>query len=160
MDASLLLIEPQWAAAYDDARRSEEALRIAEEGYRPMPPGPGGQGGGPSGGGGDGDGSVVVPGSGTGSGPGVKPDVPQPAKAAKKRFYGSVELDPFLAKKQFADLVDEVVQQFTTRMGVKVRIAIEIEAETGTGFDDSIQRAVKENCHALKFKTAEFEGGD
>ncbi len=160
MDTSLLLIEPQWAAAYDEARRSEEALRIAEEGYRPMPPGPGGQGGGPSGGGGDGDGSVVVPGSGTGSGPGVKPDVPQPAKAAKKRFYGSVELDPFLAKKQFADLVDEVVQQFTTRMGVKVRIAIEIEAETGTGFDDSIQRAVKENCHALKFKTAEFEGGD
>ena len=25
----------------------------------------------------------------------------------KKQFYGSIELDPILAKKQFADLVDE-----------------------------------------------------
>ncbi len=83
-----------------------------------------------------------------------------PVSAAKKRFYGSVELNPILAKKQFADLVDEVIQQFTTRPNVKVRITIDIEAETGSGFDDSIQRAVKENCHALKFKNAEFEGGD
>ena len=57
----------------------------------------------------------------------------------------------------FADLVDEVVQQFTLRPGVKVRIAIEIQAETPTGFDDGLQRAVKENCNVLKFKSAEFE---
>jgi hypothetical protein len=36
---------------------------------------------------------------------------------------------PFQAKKQFADLVDEVVLQFTSRPGVKVKIAIEIQAE-------------------------------
>lgn len=79
-------------------------------------------------------------------------------QAVKKQFYGSIELDPFLAKKQFADLVDEVVQQFTMRPGVKVKIAIEIQAESATGFDDGLQRAVKENCNVLKFKNAEFEG--
>ena len=79
---------------------------------------------------------------------------PQPVK---KQFYGSIELDAIQAKKQFADLVDEVVQQFTIRQGVKVRIAIEIQADSATGFDDGLQRAVKENCNVLRFKNAEFE---
>ena len=58
---------------------------------------------------------------------------------------------------QFADLVDEVVMQFTSRPGVKVKIAIEIQAETAAGFDDNLQRAVKDNCKVLRFKNAEFE---
>lgn len=79
------------------------------------------------------------------------------AARARKQFYASIDLDPIQAKRQFADLVDEVVQQFTTRQGVKVRIAVEIQAESPTGFDDGFQRAVKENCNVLKFKSAEFE---
>jgi uncharacterized protein len=55
------------------------------------------------------------------------------------------------------DLVDEVVMQFTSRPGVKVKIAVEIQAEATTGFDDQLQRAVKENCQVLRFKQAEFE---
>lgn len=77
----------------------------------------------------------------------------------QKQFYGSIELDAIQAKKQFADLVDEVILQFTSRPGVKVKIAIEIQAETSSGFDDSLQRAVKENCNVLRFKNAEFEEG-
>jgi hypothetical protein len=82
------------------------------------------------------------------------------AASAKKQFYASIDLDPIQAKRQFADLVDEVVQQFTLRPGVKVRIAVEIQAESPTGFDDGLQRAVKENCNVLKFKSAEFEEGE
>ena len=47
--------------------------------------------------------------------------------------------------------------QFTSKPGVKVKIAIEIAAETATGFDDNLQRAVKENCKVLRFTNAEFE---
>ena len=43
---------------------------------------------------------------------------------------------------------------------MKVKIAIEIQAESATGFDDGLQRAVKENCNVLKFKNAEFEIGE
>ena len=53
-----------------------------------------------------------------------------------------------------------MVQQFTIRPGVKVRIAIEIQADSPTGFDDGLQRAVKENCNVLRFKNAEFETGE
>ena len=50
--------------------------------------------------------------------------------------------------------------RFTARPGVKVKIAIEIQAELATGFEDGLQRAVKENCDVLRFKNAEFEGGE
>jgi len=78
----------------------------------------------------------------------------------KKHFYATIDLDPFQAKRQFTDLVDEVVQQFTAHSGVKVKIAIEIQAESPAGFDDGLQRAVKENCKVLKFKRVEFEAGE
>jgi uncharacterized protein len=68
-----------------------------------------------------------------------------------------IELDAIQAKKQFADLVDELVLQFTARPGAKVKIAIEIQADSAVGFDDGLQRAVKENCNVLRFKNAEFE---
>ncbi len=43
--------------------------------------------------------------------------------------------------------------------GLKVRISVpvEIEAESASGFDDGIQRAVRENCDQLKFKNRAFE---
>ncbi len=146
LDSSLLLIEPVTAAGY------AEAQRAAEEAARPKP-------------------TETVPGTtGTGEAPPRAEDSAKPTypaggngglpQVAKKQFYGSIELDAIQAKKQFADLVDEVVLQFTSRPGVKVKIAIEIQAEASTGFDDGLQRAVKENCNVLRFKNAEFEEGE
>lgn len=144
LDSSLLLIEPVTAAGY------AEAQRAAEEAARLKP-------------------TETVPGTtGTGEAPPRVEDSAKPTypgggafpQSAKKQFYGSIELDAIQAKKQFADLVDEVVLQFTSRPGVKVKIAIEIQAEATTGFDDGLQRAVKENCNVLRFKNAEFEAGE
>lgn len=147
IDTSLLLIEPNTAAAY------MEALRAAEETSRASAAHAGGAA--------NGETTVLVTGDGKApprvedSGMGGFPA--GGAASAKKQFYASIDLDPIQAKRQFADVVDEVVQQFTLRPGVKVRIAIEIQAESATSFDDSLQRAVKENCNVLKFKNAEFE---
>jgi hypothetical protein len=33
-------------------------------------------------------------------------------------------------------------------------------SEAAAGFDDGLQRAVKENCNVLRFKNAEFEDGE
>jgi len=55
-------------------------------------------------------------------------------------------------------VVDEVVLQFTSRYPhAKVKISVEIQADISTGFDDGLQRAVKENCKVLRFKSVEFE---
>lgn len=145
LDSSLLLIEPVTAAGY------AEAQRAAEEATRPKP--------------------TELAQSATGN-DALSPRVVDSAKESylgggsvasqggKKQFYGSIEIDAIQAKKQFADLVDEVVLQFTSRPGVKVKIAIEIQANTAIGFDDGLQRAVKENCNVLRFKNAEFESGE
>lgn len=150
MDSSLLLIEPLTAAAYaetlrvvEEESRAKASITDARRGITTVLSG----------------GSSTFPhlkDSGTG-GSQAKGGIS--GQCAKKQFYGSIDLDPILAKKQFADLVDEVVQQFTMRSGVRVTIAVEISAESPTGFDEGLQRAVKENCSVLKFRNAEFEEG-
>jgi len=61
----------------------------------------------------------------------------------------------------FAVLVDEVVEQFTSKLGVDVKISIEIQAiSSREGFDEAMQRTIKENCNVLKFSNAEFEEGE
>ncbi len=140
MDSSLLLIEPIAAATY------MQVVRAAEEASRVPPPGIwSGEGQPPYG--------VAQE---KGDKGGVAPSGPS-AESVKKQFYGSVDLDPILAKKQFADIVDEIVQNFTTRTGVAVKISVEIQAESGAGFDTSMQRTVKENSKVLRFKNSEFE---
>ncbi|EPY4782704.1 ATP-binding protein, partial [Klebsiella pneumoniae] len=68
--------------------------------------------------------STVIPGSGSG--------VSEPIK---QQFYGSVRLDPLKAKIDFATLMDEVVQNFTSQLGVDVVISVEINARSEKGFD-------------------------
>ncbi len=77
--------------------------------------------------------------------------------AAKRSFYGTININPLTAKMKFADIADEIVQQFITRTGVDVSISVEIQAESQDGFDESLQRTVKENSNVLGFGSAEFE---
>jgi len=39
-----------------------------------------------------------------------------------------------------------------------VKISVEIEATSPNGFDEALQRTIKENCNVLKFSSSEFEG--
>jgi len=91
--------------------------------------------------------------------PGVTPP-PTPAAVPKKRFYGSKSLDPVRATIDFSTLVEEVVQQFTSRADVDVEISIDIQARSKSGFDESVQRVVRENCSVLGFNAADFEEED
>jgi hypothetical protein len=85
---------------------------------------------------------------------------PTPDAATKKQFYGTISLEPVGATMQFKEIVDEVVQQFTSKLGVDVKISVEIEAECRDGFDEAMQRTIKENCNVLRFSNAEFEEGE
>ncbi len=143
MDSSLLLITPAAAAAFAEQQRATEETAPPELAGSAWPPTS------------EGLPPPQVKDSATPAGQVVgKSTAPPPLK---RQFYGSIELDPIQAKRQFADLVDEVVVQFTSRPGVKVTIALEIQAESATGFDDGLQRAVRENSRTLRFTHAEFE---
>lgn len=140
-DDGLLLIEPKAAATYAAKVAAEKAAAQPTTGA-PYP---------------SGGGATITPANDP-----ARPTITPVAagKSPKKRFYATIDLDPVKAKLSFAQMVDEVVQQFTTKHNVGVRISVEIEATSPTGFDDAIQRAVRENCNVLKFKTSEFEDGE
>ena len=78
-------------------------------------------------------------------------------KAVVKRFHAAVELDPDSAALDFANISEEVLQHFTSKLEMKVKISVEIEVETNGEMDEALQRTVKENASTLKFKHAEFE---
>jgi len=142
------IIEPSTAAAYAEKLRKEKeeaelARRKTQEEsdvHKPDSKGDGGAEPEPQGG-----------------SSGSNDPVEEISKALATQFYASTSLDPVKAKMDFALLVDEVVQQFTAKLGVDVKISVEIQATSKAGFDDGLQRAVKENCNVLKFSSAEFE---
>lgn len=140
LDQSLLLIEPTTAAEYAEAQRIHEEVNRSAPTERILTT----NSNSPS--------RVEAP-----ANPVYYQGDNATLQTVKKQFYGNIELDPIRAKRQFADLIDEIVQQFTIRPDVKVQIAVEIRAESATGFDGSLQRTVKENCNVLHFKNAEFE---
>lgn len=146
LDESSLLIDREAAVAYRE--RTTQPPQTT-----PDPGGMGGEPGGSSTPGSGSGGTVTTPPSPGGMG---GAGTPTPA-VTKKQFYGTISLDPVKAKMDFATIMDEVVQQFTAKLGVNVKISVEIEASSQDGFDESMQRTVKENCNVLRFNSAEFE---
>jgi predicted AAA+ superfamily ATPase len=135
LDGSSVLIAKDQAAAYKKEQAAKAAA--ATPAMPPFQPLPGG----------------TTP----GSIPGTVPGSPPVPAAPKTRFYGTVSLDPVKAKLDFATIMDEVVQAFTSRPDAQVQISFEIQAEGKNGFDEALQRAIKENCNVLKFTSAEFD---
>ena len=84
-------------------------------------------------------------------------ETPSTLTVAKTDFYGTLNLNPIKAKIDFATIMDEVVQQFTAKFGIEVTISVEIQAKSKDGFDEALQRTIKENCNVLGFSSAEFE---
>lgn len=79
-----------------------------------------------------------------------------PTEFIKNSFYGSVQIDPITAKMKFAQIIEEIVEQFTTRADTKISISIEIKAESAVGFNEGLQRTIKENTNVLKFIQSDF----
>ena len=142
VDSALLLIEPGEAARYEELNRPPVVPGTEVTSPSGWPPGPAGSDW-------SGGGSSVRDHDGSPTG--------TPPVQKKRRFIGRVELDPINAKTNFSDIVDELIQHFTVKTGVRVKITIDIEAEAEAGFDEDLQRTVRENSSALQFKEAEFE---
>ena len=80
-----------------------------------------------------------------------------PGAPGKKRFYGTVALDPHTGRMSFDMIQKEIVNLLTAKPGAKVKLRLDIEAELSDGFDENTQRAVRENCGTLNFNQADFD---
>jgi predicted AAA+ superfamily ATPase len=85
--------------------------------------------------------------------PGVAIPADGPPKPVRPtRFFGSVDLDPLRPLKSLEAIIDAVVLQLQHSGGTRVRLTLDIEAETERGFDDADIGVVRDNCQQLKFK--------
>ncbi|MGN0880345.1 MAG: ATP-binding protein [Oligosphaeraceae bacterium] len=138
MDDSGLLLQKETAEAYQRAHASKpepkpgEAARSA--GGSSEPRSSAGNGG--------------HPGKGAGSQPssaGTGSNVPQ-----HRHFFGTIELDPIGAAMEVAQIMEEVVGNFTSKPGIKVTLKLDIEAHSDQPFEANLVRTVKENSTVLK----------
>jgi hypothetical protein len=78
---------------------------------------------------------------------------PKPgAPSQPKRFFGSVEIDMVRPVKSFDAILNAVVMELQRAKGAKVKLTLEVEAETPDGFSDSDVGVVRDNAKQLKFK--------
>ncbi|MCM1512954.1 MAG: DUF499 domain-containing protein [Oxalobacter formigenes] len=135
LDQSMLLIRPDKASAYARSIEQSQTVPCVQAGRMSA--------------------AMQVDGAVNVTGGNILPERGQ--HPISKHFFASIELDSVRAKLQFAEIVDEVVQQFTSKLSVNVSVSVEIEANTPDGFDEQTQRVVMENCRTLGFRNAEFD---
>jgi hypothetical protein len=83
----------------------------------------------------------------------VPPISPEPpSNAQPRRFFGSVEIDMVRPVKAFDAILNAVVMELQRTKGAKVRMTLEIEADTQDGFSDADIGVVRDNARQLKFK--------
>ena len=71
-----------------------------------------------------------------------------------RRFYGSVEIDTSgRPMKAFEAILDAVVLQLQNASGTRVKMTLEVEAESVEGFRDDDIDVVRDNAKQLKFRT-------
>ena len=92
---------------------------------------------------------------GSGSGGLQRPVKPAEA-AAKKRFYGTVDLNPHAPSGKMGTIAEEVLAHLAAD-GARVKVHLEIEAESAEGFSEETVNTVLENTRTLGFEQKGFE---
>jgi predicted AAA+ superfamily ATPase len=88
---------------------------------------------------------------------GVSAGVAVNMKAAPRRFYGTVQLNPARVGRDASHIADEVIAHLVGQLGAEVTVTLEIEARLPDGAPDQVVRIVTENSRTLKFTTHGFE---
>lgn len=78
------------------------------------------------------------------------------SEVKQTRFFASTEITPQKARLDFNQILEEVLMHLTSRSSSFVSINIEINAVDSDGFEEGIQRTLKENCNSLGFKQFDF----
>ena len=68
-----------------------------------------------------------------------------------------MRLDPQWASLQFSQIGEEVLQHLAALEGTELEITVEIQARREAGFEEALQRTVRENANTLGFDNHSFE---
>lgn len=135
LDGNGLLVKPDIAAAQLTLEKAEAEERAKAANNQPTTPYP--------------------------TGDKTKPDGnvqdPDPKTVVKRRFFGHVETDATRFFRATDDIEKEVLKHLSNCKGTNVKITIHIEASNNDGFNQDMERTLRENGNTLGFGNVEFE---
>jgi hypothetical protein len=73
------------------------------------------------------------------------------------RFFGRVSLEPVRLLRDVGEIAEAIVRQLGKAGKTEIRITLEVDAASESGFPEDVQRTVTENARTLKFESHEFE---
>lgn len=136
-DATLLLIEPTVALAYEAANKPPAVLQ------NPASTGSGAV-------------TTPTPHSSVVNIPTVIAGVAASVTKSKS-FHGNIEIKASAAKLRLVHVAEEIIAVLATDPNADLKITLEIQATFPTGATDNIKRAVSENSKTLGFRNADWE---
>jgi len=74
----------------------------------------------------------------------------------KRRYFGTVQLDPTRASTQVGGILEEVISHLTAT-GASVNVTLDIEATHPTGFPERERKIVEKNSGDLRFSQSAFD---
>lgn len=101
--------------------------------------------------------ATIYPQGGTATPPYEAHDDPAPAAPKNRRFFMSADLDTTRINRDVQKYVEEIIQHLTSADGAKVKVSLEVEAETVDGFTQQTVRTISENCRTLRVRSSGFE---
>ena len=85
------------------------------------------------------------------------PTEQQEDKKNKRRYYASTDLDPLRFTSVAGQIGENIVSHLQAHRDAKVKVTIEIQADSDSGFTDNLVRTVTENSNALNISQHGFE---
>jgi predicted AAA+ superfamily ATPase len=140
VDDTLLLVEPEAAAAYELAQKKPEQTAIGLGDGSPTR-----------------SGGEASPQGGQQRPPPVAFAGPERQAAKAKTFFGAVDVSATTAKVKLVSIADEIIALLAADPNATVRVTLEISAEFPAGASDQTKRAVSENASELGFKSKVWE---
>ena len=135
-DATLLLIEPDVAKAYEAAHPPIIPTLPAQPG--PVLP-------------------ASTPSGVVSTGPTPLVPAPPPSASKAKVFHGNIAINASAAKMRLIQVADEIIAALAADPNAEVKVTVEIQANFPGGAQDQTKRAVSENAKTLGFKNADWE---
>lgn len=74
-----------------------------------------------------------------------------------KNFYGSLDINPTMAKVRLMQVAEEVIQYLANDPKAEVKISLEIQATFPEGAPEPLKRTVSENANSLGFRSKAWE---
>ena len=76
---------------------------------------------------------------------------------SKKRYYASTALDPLRFTSLAGQIGENIIAHLQAHKDAKVKITVEIQADSDSGFNDDLVRTVSENSNTLNINQHGFE---